>query len=164
MLSLKICERLAEMLNMIEAGVVFLEKVGAAVGKVMSFRPLTITAPLYRCWATMRLEDLQGRISSWSLPEMHAGVPGMGAADALHEVLSSLELRKLKDQRYCGGVADIAKFVDQIVREIMICLVQAAGMPKGGLTAYKSFLQNLNVHNILAGGVGMPYQRRCGIP
>ena len=88
----------------------------------------------------------------------------MGAADAWHEVLASLELHKLKDQHYCGGVADIAKFFDQIVREIVICLAEAAGMPKNVLTAYTSFLQNLKVHNILAGGVGMPYQRRCGIP
>ena len=38
------------------ARVVFLEKVGAQIGKVMSYRPLTITSPLYRCWGTMRLE------------------------------------------------------------------------------------------------------------
>ena len=41
------------------ARAVYLEKDGTEVGQVMSHRPLTITAPLYRCWATMRLADLE---------------------------------------------------------------------------------------------------------
>ena len=106
MLSNEVCAMLADMLNAIEQGapwpssstqakVVFLEKAGATAAKVMSYRPLTITAPLYRCWATMRLEDLQPWISSWSLPEMFAGVPGVGAADAWHEALTNIEDMKL---------------------------------------------------------------------
>ena len=85
--------RIATMLSQIEEGakwpqstthakVVYLEKMGAVMEKVMSYRPLTITCPLYRCYATMRLEDLQEWICSWAAPEMHAGVPGVGAVDA----------------------------------------------------------------------------------
>ena len=65
-----ICEKVAIMLNQIEEGapwsrssmharVVYLEKEGAGVGEAMSYRPLTITAPLYRCWATLRLASLE---------------------------------------------------------------------------------------------------------
>ena len=67
MLSLKVYGHIATLLRQVEQGapwpksatharVVFLEKAGAAIGQVMSYRPLTITSPLYRCWATMRLE------------------------------------------------------------------------------------------------------------
>ena len=117
----------------------------------MSYRPLTITAALYLCWATMRLADLKGWIDSWALPEMYAGVPGRGAVDAWHEALSIVEDLKLDGKDFCGGVADTAKFF-------------AAGMPPHVLVAYKSYLESLMIYNVLAGGVGTPHQRRCGIP
>ena len=85
-LSPGICGHIATMLKQIEEGapwpestgharVVFLEKVGAAIGEVMSYRPLTITSPLYRSWATMRLRSIEEWAVAWSLPEMFAGVP-----------------------------------------------------------------------------------------
>ena len=57
-LSRKICKHIAILLNQIEKGapwprssrlarVVYLEKIVAILGKVMSYRPLTITSPLY---------------------------------------------------------------------------------------------------------------------
>ena len=52
------------------------KKEGAQVGKVTSYRPLTITSPIYRAWATMRLEDMSEWVDSWALEEMYAGVPG----------------------------------------------------------------------------------------
>ena len=66
---------------------------------------------------------------------MHAGVPGMGVADVWHVVLTTLEAHKLKGDEYCGGVADIAKFFDQIVKEVVASMAGAAGMPKGVLIA-----------------------------
>ena len=66
----------------LHARVVFLERLGAMTGQVMSYRPLTITSPLYRCWGTMRLRSCEPWIREWALPEMHAGVPEMGAVDA----------------------------------------------------------------------------------
>ena len=65
----KTCGYIATMLRQREEGapwpksttharVVYLEKVGAAMGEVMSHRPLTITAPFYRCWATTRLRSI----------------------------------------------------------------------------------------------------------
>ena len=40
----------------------------------------------------------------------------------------------------------------------------AAGMPRGVLTAYKAYLEALLLYNMLAGGVGAPHKRLCGIP
>ena len=130
----------------------------------MSYRPLTITAPLYRCWATMRLGCMEAWIRSWALPEMHAGVPEMGAVDAWHEVLNKIEDLKLEERSFCGGVADIAKSFDKIRRDLVYQLAEAAGMPKPRVRAYKTYLENLQVYNCLAGGIGTPYQRKCGIP
>ena len=144
--------------------VAYLEKEGAEVGKVMSYRLLTITAPLYRCYATMRLRCLATWIASWALPEMHAGVPELGAVDAWMEVLSTIEDLTMDRKNYCGGTADIAKFFDQIRRTLVFRIAKAAGMPQPVLTAYQNYIDNLLVYNCLAGGIGKPYRRRCGIP
>ena len=37
-------------------------------------------------------------------------------------------------------------------------------MPQPVLTAYQNYLDNLYVYNCLAGGIGRPSLRRCGIP
>ena len=66
----------------------------------MSFRPLTISAPIYRAYATMRLEDIQPWVQEWGLPEMHAGVPGVGAADAWHDATTEIEELKINDEGF----------------------------------------------------------------
>ena len=174
-LSLSACGHIANMLNQIEAGrpwpksalharVVYLEKIGAIIGEVTSYRPLTITAPLYRGWATMRLRHLQPWVDSWMEPEMHAGVPEMGAVDAWHTALALIEQLKLDGTPFCGGVADIAKFFDQIRRKVVYIIARFAGMPTRIITPYSNFLENLLLYNCLAGGVGTPHSRPCGIP
>ena len=149
LLSRKAYHYVAILLNLVEEGnpwptscpharVAYLLKEAAEIGQVMNYRPLTVTSSLYRCWATCRLEDMHLWVQMWSLDEMFAGVPGKGATDAWHEVLTSLEVAKLEDQGYCGGVADIAKFFDQIKRAMLYQVAAAAGMPIGVLTAYKA--------------------------
>ena len=83
----------------------------------MSYRPLTITTSLYRCWATMRLATLDGWIRSWALPEMYVGVPGMEAVDSWREALTIIEDLKTDGKAFCGRFPDIAKFFDQIRRD-----------------------------------------------
>ena len=95
---------------------------------------------------------------------MHAGIPEMGAVDAWYEVLTTLEDHKLNGKHFVGGVAYIAKFFDQIRRDLVFRTCRVAGMPTGVLTAYENYLENLKVYNCVAGGMGTPYVRVCGIP
>ena len=88
----------------------------------------------------------------------------MGAVDAWMEVLTLIEDCKLDDKHYCGGAADIAKFFDQIRRDLVYRMARAGGMPEPVITAYTSYLENLMVYNCLAGGVGSAFRRSCGIP
>ena len=130
----------------------------------MSYRPLTISAPVYRGYATMRLRHLEDWIRQWALPEMYAGIPEVGAVDAWMKLTMELESLKLEGKHYCGGAADIAKFFDQVRREMVYKIAKAAGMPQPVITAYSSYLEALMVYNCLAGGVGTPFFRICGIP
>ena len=79
-------------------------------------------------------------------------------------MLTTLEDYKLKGKHFVGGVADIAKFFDHIRRELVYRTCKAAGMPSGVLNAYEAYLENLKVYNCVAGGMGTPYIRLCGIP
>ena len=101
-LSRKVCKHIAIPLNQIEKGaswprsarlarVVYLEKIGAILGEVMSYRPLTITSPLYNEWGSLRLKHMAPWVDKWKLEEMYAGVPEMGAIDAWHTALARLE-------------------------------------------------------------------------
>lgn len=67
----------------------------------------------------MRLKHMSEWVDQWKLPEMFAGAPEMGATDAWHMALTRLEESKLNDIQFCGGVADIAKFFDQIRRKVV---------------------------------------------
>lgn len=60
----------------VHAKIAYLEKEGSRPGEAMSYRPITISSPLYRVWAAMRLRDMEQWISSWALSEMYAGIPG----------------------------------------------------------------------------------------
>ena len=113
LLSKSVCSHIADILNLVEDGApwpqsppharaVFLQKDGTEVGQVTSYRILTITSPLYRAWAAMRLDDMHMWVRSWALPEMYAGVPERGAVDAWHEVLTKAETMKLDHTNYCG--------------------------------------------------------------
>ena len=51
--------------------------------------------------------------------EMYAGVPGSGATDAWYKVLLDIELMKVEEQPFCGAAADILKFFDHIVRDLV---------------------------------------------
>ena len=42
-------------------------------------------------------------------------------------------------------------------------MAKAAGMPPCILRAYQAYIENMKVYNCLAGGMGTPYMRRCGI-
>ena len=95
---------------------------------------------------------------------MYAGVPGKGAVDAWHLALTTIEQYKLEKEQFAGAVADIMKFFDQIRRRLVYKVAEAAGMPPSILKAYQSYIEGLKVYNGLAGGMGTPYVRRCGIP
>jgi len=84
---------------------------------------------------------------TWTLPEIHAGVPGMGATDAWHAALVHIEEMKLEEESCSGAVADIAKFVDQIRRRLVYTIWEAVGMPEQIARAYRNYVEELHMYN-----------------
>lgn len=83
---------------------------------------------------------------------MQAGVPKMGAVDAWHVDLSEIEALKLAGIPFSGGLAEIAKFFDQIIRKVVYAMVAYAGMPSHILAAYNNYIETLKLLCCLTGG------------
>ena len=88
----------------------------------------------------------------------------MGAVDATHKALTKIEESQINGTPFCGEVADIAKFFDQVRRGIVYKMAVAAGMPPMILRAYKAYIENLLLYNCLAGGVGRPTEGNRAFP
>ena len=52
----------------------------------------------------------------------------------------------------------------QIDRTLLHKILEEAGMPQAVLRPYKNFLEELEVYNTVAGGLGQPYTRPTSIP
>ena len=65
-----------------KARAVFLAKDLSDAGNPMAYRILKITSALYRLWASVRIQNLEGWILKWADYAMLAGVPGAGAEEA----------------------------------------------------------------------------------
>ena len=61
-------------------------------------------------------------------------------------------------------MADIAKLFHPVIREAVYTMAAYVGMARRIPAAYRDYLEPLKPHNCLAGGVGTPHYRRCGIP
>ena len=83
-------ERLAQLLNAIEAGMPWPEPMSWGKAHLLAkdlepsldptdYRILLVLQRLYRRWATLRLRKLAPWVAKWQLPEMFAGVKSGGA-------------------------------------------------------------------------------------
>ena len=85
----------------------------------LSYRALLMLPSAYRLWSRTRLRHLTPWVQDWETPEMFAGVPGKGAADASYRTALVMEACKLTETDFTGGAADIYKCFDQLVRPII---------------------------------------------
>ena len=129
-----------------------------------SYRVLLMLPATYRLWAKTRLRHLTPWVEDWKTDEMYAGVPGRGATDAAYHTALVIENCNLRGEDFTGGAADIYKCFDQIDRTLLHNVLEAAGMPQAVLKPYQSFLEELEVYNTVAGGLGQPYKRPTSIP
>ena len=98
------------------------------------------------------------------MEEIYAGIEGKGAADAAYATAMEIEYCRLTGKPYTGGAADIFKWFDQVRRDIVYKLLDAAGMPRQITQTYRRFLEALVVRNTVAGGLGEPYSKPTSIP
>lgn len=175
LLSCKTCKWVAVLLQLIEGGadwpessrhakIAYLEIDGHVLGDVMSYRPLTLMAPIYRRWASMRLRALEPWAGEWVMPEMYAGVAQQTTVEATYQVMADLENPTLEGTPFCGAAVDIFTLFGQILRNLFYLLLEVAGMPKEVLETYRRFLEGLVTYNLVAGGLGHGLKRRCEIP
>ena len=119
---------------------------------------------VYLRYCMVRLINLRPWVLKWQMPEMFAGVPGVGAEDAWWLTSILLEHCRLHQCIFSGMCADIMKCFDQIVKPLLKTIPIAAGMPSKVVNAYMKFHEQVYIYNQLAGGLDKPYRKRCSIP
>ena len=130
----------------------------------MAYRVLLILSAVYRRWATLRLSHLRVWIAQWELPEMFVGVKGRGADDPWGSTALLMEEAAVDKKCCTGGAADIYKCFDQLVRPLIYEILRIGGMPTRIIGTYQKYQDGVQVHNSIAGGLGVAYSKHCSIP
>ena len=175
LLSPHACDLLADLLHLIEQGAPWpddLSKARAAylakdtqnLDDCANYRVLMIMLVVYRAWAKIRLEDLQPWIQTWSTEEILAGTTNNGAEDAWWQSSIFFENATLQGKDYTGGAADIYKCFDQVLRQLLVDMLEQGGMDKSIICAYSRYMDGLTVYNSVANSLGAPHKLPTGIP
>eukprot|EP00973_Karenia_brevis_P008687 1175018-Karenia_brevis.AAC.1 len=95
---------------------------------------------------------------------MFGGMEGVGAEDAWYSTALEKELSVLEDCPFVGGSLDLFKCFDQIIRPLLYVILLLSGLPRQILAPYINYLENLKLHNSVAGSLGKAHWHPCGIP
>eukprot|EP00973_Karenia_brevis_P046091 6384710-Karenia_brevis.AAC.1 len=101
---------------------------------------------------------------SWALPTMFGGIQGIGAAEAWFFTGLEIELAMLSETPIIGGVLDLFKCFDQVMRPLLYAVLAIAGLPAEILVAYKNFQEQMCIYNTVNGSLGTPHKHLFGIP
>ena len=130
----------------------------------LDYRLLLILDIFYRQWCKYRLQSLCPWIKLWTIDGLFAGIPGRSAEDAWWLTSFTIEVARLCGYAFTGGAVDIFKCFDQISRVLLGRLLLMGGFPPAIWKAYEKFHKELHIRNLLAGGYGRPFQKKCSIP
>ena len=107
---------------------------------------------------------MQPWIQDWKCKEMFAGTGNEGAEDAWYLTALQLEKAALTDSPISGGTADIFKCFDRVLRNMLYLLLRLGGFPIRLLNAYRGYIDNLSIFNLVGGSLGEGHKHPCGVP
>ena len=73
----------------------------------LAYRVLSLLPVLYRRWSAVRLRHLSNWIEEWRLPELFAGIQGVGATDATWQEALEVELATAEGRQHGGAGIDL---------------------------------------------------------
>eukprot|EP00973_Karenia_brevis_P008139 1102336-Karenia_brevis.AAC.1 len=85
---------------------------------------------------------------------MHAGLKHVGAETAWYCTSLEFEAAMLAEVPLVGGVLDIMKCFDQIIRLLLYIIMLLAGFPHQLLAAYANHHENAEIHFSFSGAIG----------
>ena len=94
----------------------------------MAYRIIKVTSALYRVWGSVRMRDLGPWVDTWRTGAFFSGVPGVGAEECSYLTALDVEYKRLQ-QRHCSlGSIDVYKCFDQIIRPLLLRLIEQCSM------------------------------------
>ena len=98
-------------------------------------RPTTVLSIRYRCYASIRRQQVMAWQLSWFHPSPLGGIPKEETSDIPLEVALEIELAKAVGGRFYVIALDETKCYDSVVRDIALGAAQALGAPPGLIDA-----------------------------
>ena len=130
-------------------------------------RPLSVLPVVYRTWASVRMDQLEGWFKSWVLDSVFSAGGGRGSVEAWDT--SSLDIEEVltgaSDSHLHLFVADVIKSFDTVDRGILDRVLSSLGLP--GWFRHVFFFQyhaRVRLRFKLASGLGEPWTRDGGDP
>ena len=130
----------------------------------LAYRVLMLTPIVCRRYASTRLRHIKPWVREWAMDCMFAGVENLSAQEAWYHTSLLIEHARISGEPVAGATIDIFKCFDQVPRELLYRIIEAAGCPKQLITAYRSYQENVIGHNSILGTCGKGTDKRCGIP
>ena len=103
----------------------------------LAYRVLSLLPVLYRRWSAVRLRHIADWIEEWRLPEMFAGIKGVGAPDATWQEALEIELATADGRRYSGTGIDLYKAFDMVDRHVVYEVMRTGGLPDAIVGTYE---------------------------
>eukprot|EP00969_Alexandrium_andersonii_P142988 6321811-Alexandrium_andersonii.AAC.1 len=99
--------------SLLKARAAVMEKDGGGAFTSLGYRLITVLPAIYRRWSGIRLKHLEEWVLSWAFPEMYAGVPSKGAAQAWWETAWRAEQARAHGHDWALACVDCYKCFDQ---------------------------------------------------
>ena len=127
-------------------------------------RPITILPSLYRLWGKAMARKIFLAMCPFLPNDLYGSVPNKGTLDAAFELQSCLEEAQSNVTKAVGVSLDLSKAYNTLPRQMMELLAQKAGWPTNLIRTYRSFLDKLQRHFKLHGGLHLPTYSSIGVP
>ena len=132
-------------------------------GDPLSQRPITITAVLYRIWASIRAQSAFPWLDKLSPAGLHGCRPKHGTEDLYWHLAAQLECAHLTGEHIFGVAIDFKKCFDTVPINIAMCLAARLGFNGVVLSVLREAYVKMKRHFRCNGSVGEPFTPTNGI-
>ena len=129
----------------------------------LSQRPITITAVLYRVWASVRAKSAFPWLEKLAPEGLHGCRPKHGTEDLYWHLAAQLECAHLSEGDMYGVAIDFQKCFDTVPIEITFQLAARLGFNEVVLTTLREAYARMTRHFKCNGSIGQPFVPTNGI-
>lgn len=126
------------------------------------FRPITILPVAFRTWSSIRARQILQHLQKVTPPTCAGSVPGKQAADVWYNVMVQVETAQCSQTTLAGGVVDLEKASNMLLRMPVLEFLRILGVPPQILLAWSKALVALERRFTIHQCMGPPLKSTSG--